>query len=227
MKLKAKKRDLEGKKVASLRNEKQLPAVVYGPKRESLSIVVDSSDFGQLFREVGVNKLFELEVDNSKPVMVLVKEVQKDYLKDQFIHISFYEVDPESKISTEVPVRLTGVSMAVKNNIGFLVNPLDTLALRCLPRDIPEEIEIGIDSLNEVGDSITLANIDLPENVEFLPSADMTVAVAYIAPPQKEIVEEEVVEVAEGEEAEEEGESTAEEEDGEEAVGEETDQTKD
>ncbi|MBN1331533.1 50S ribosomal protein L25 [Candidatus Dojkabacteria bacterium] len=200
MKLNAKKRELKGKKVKTLREEGMVPAVIYGAKRDSEDLVLDLKEFHQVYIDAGENKLINLEIEKGKPALVLIKEVQKDFLRDQFLHVSFYEVDQNTKLTAQVPIELTGISMAVKNNIGFLVNPMDEVTLRCFPKDIPELIKISIDDLNEIGDSITLKDVELPENVEFLSTADLTTAIAYIAPPQKEIVEEEVVEEAEGEE---------------------------
>lgn len=202
MNLKAKKREIVGKKVKNLREEKLLPASVYGPKRESTSITIDPSVFHKVFEDAGTSKLIDMEIEGeSKKSRVLIKEVQEDHLKDEYMHVSFYEVDPKAKITTDIPVIVEGTSPAVKNSIGVLVTPIYELEVRCLPADIPEDITINVSELTEIGDAISVSDIDLPKGVEFVNEDVVNASLAYIAPPQKEIVEEEPEE-DEGEEVE-------------------------
>lgn len=204
MKIKAQKREIQGKKVKSLRKQDMLPASVYGPKREPMMLTVDPKEFAVVFDKAGTNQLITLEIgEGDQKSRVLVKEVQEDPVRREFLHVSFYEIDPTAKIVAEVPVVIEGVSPAVKNNIGFLVAPIDEIEVRCFPKDIPANFVIDISNLKLVGDNITLANIEVPADVEFVEEDLESTTLAYIAPPQKEIVEEEVeVEGEEGEEEE-------------------------
>ena len=205
MLIKANKRDLTGKKVKQLRREKKLPAVLYGPNRASTNITIDPLEFNRLFKDVGYSKLFDLDLDGDK-VKVLVKDLQKDILSDSTIHVDLYQVNMKKEITAEIPLHFTGESFAVKNNLGLLVTPLQSIDVTCLPGDLPAFLEVSIDQLNEIGDSFTAGDIKLPEGVELANDVTPDSPVVYISAPQKAI-EEEVVE--EEETAESEGEETA------------------
>jgi len=206
MEIKATKRDITGRKVKTIRSNGQIPASVYGPKREARSLSVDSKELRKVYEESGLNKFISLTVESeAKPVQVLIKEMQIDPLTDGYLHVSFFAIDPNKRIVADVPVVVKGASPAVKNNVGFLVTPIELITLRCLPKDLPESIVINIDSLEEIGDNISLEDVKLASDVEFASLTDMSTSIAYIAPPQKEIEEEEPVveEEVEGEEGEE------------------------
>lgn len=207
MTIKASLRELKGRKVKQYRREGKLPAAVFGPDLGSMDILVEPKEFSKVFEEYGYNKLFDLEVDGKKH-KVLVKDVQADPVKGSPIHISFYAVNMKKKLVVDVPIVIIGESKAVKNNIGFLVTPVESLTVQCLPTNIPNEITIDISILNAVNDSINVHSVTLPENVEWDSSVNDGTILATIAPPQKEIVEE-VVETEEDEEGEEGEESSA------------------
>ncbi len=208
MLLKATKREITGKKVSQLRRAKKLPAVLYGPNRESTNITIDPLEFKKLFKDVGYSKLFDLDLEGDK-VKVLVKDLQANTLTDEFTHIDLYQVNMKKEITAEIPLTFVGESFAVKNNIGLLVHPLQSVSVTCLPSDLPASLEVSIDGFNEIGDSITVADIKLPEGVEIANDVAPDSPVAYIAAPQKTIEEETPEEVAEeGEETE--GEETKE-----------------
>lgn|SRR5690606_18275018 len=206
MKLTAKTRTLTGKKVKLLRKEGLVPASVYGPKKKSTNIQVDKKEFISLFKKVGYNKLFDLVVDDGRPAKVLVKEIQKLPITDILTNVSFYQVDEDSKINVEVPVELVGEAPAVKMNIGFLITSIDTIEVHCYPKDLPSKFEVDISKLENIGDAITVEDIQLPEGVELSSSMEPTSAIVSIAAPQKE---EEPEPVAEGEEGSEGAESEA------------------
>lgn len=193
MKLKAEKREIHGKKVKNIRSKGMLPASVYGPNRESLSLSVDTKDFEKLFKKVSYNKFIDLEIEGeAKLSKVLVKEVQIDPLKDQTLSVSFYQVDESRKITVEVPIDLENEAPAIKLNLGFLVQSIDTISLQCLPKDVPDKLSVDISVLENTGDSISVNTLKLPEGVEFDSSVDTNAAIVYIAARQKEIVVETV-----------------------------------
>lgn len=225
MKIKAKKRKRVKRKAKGLLGEGFIPAVVYGPKRESLNIKVDVGVFEKVFKDIGYSKVADFEIEGEKKgTKVIVREVQLDPVTSEILHISFYEPDLSKQITTEVPIVTRGTSKIVEEKTGFLVTPLDSLEVRCLPENLPSEIVVDISSLNSIGDSIPLGELVLPQGVELVGEAYLSATIAYIAPPQKEIVEEEEPEVEVGEE-EVEGEEEAEGE--EEIEGEEVEKVED
>jgi large subunit ribosomal protein L25 len=207
MKIVAKKRNLLGKKSKQLAKNSEIASVVYGPKRKSANIKVNSLDFSKVFKDSGYSKIIDFELEGKKKKSrVIIREVQHDPVTDEVIHISFYELDLSKPITTEVPVKTKGKSRAVEESIGFLVTPFEYLEVRCLPEKLPEKLVVDISNLNEIGDNVPISELDLPERVELTSEVDEHATLAYIAPPQKEIVEEEPeeeVEEVEGEEGEE------------------------
>lgn len=198
MKLKANSRDIIGKKVSQLREKGVIPASVYGPSRESTNISVSPKEFKKAFKSVGYSSIFDLELDG-KVTKVLVKEVQANVLTDAYLHISFYEVDMNKTITAEVPVLLEGESPAVKNNIGLLINPFSSVMLSCLPGDLPANLTLTVDGLEEIGAILRLSDLTLPKGVDLAPGVMANTTVAYIAAPQKAV---EITETEEGEETE-------------------------
>jgi large subunit ribosomal protein L25 len=181
-----------GKKARLLLNEGMIPGVVYGPKRESVNIKVDEEQFRQVFQDAGYGKVIDLEVGGEKKVKkALIREVQYDPVKENILHVSFFELDLTKPITTEVPVVTKGSSRAVEENIGFLVTPFESLEVRCLPDKLPSELTVDISGLNEIGDSISVGDLKLSEGVELASDVSKSATLAYITPPQKEIVEEE------------------------------------
>jgi large subunit ribosomal protein L25 len=186
MKLQANKREITGKKVKNLRSEGLTPASVFGPTKKSENIQVDKKDFIKLFRTVGFNKFFDLEISGEKPVKVLVKEIQKHPVNDNLISVGFYQVDENRKITVDVPVTFVGESPAVKMNLGFLIHQMDDIAVHCFPKDLPTGFDIDVSTLENPGDAVTVGDVKLPENVELDSSMDETSAIVYIGTAQKE-----------------------------------------
>ena len=214
----------------NIQEEEKLLAVIYGPKRKSKNLVIDSKEFKNVFKMVGYSKVVDFEVEGEKKKgKVLIREVQFEPVTGDVIHVSFFELDLKKPVTADVPVETKGASKAVQDNIGFLVLPFETIEVRSLPSDLPDKLIIDISNLDEIGDNVSVDDLELPKNVELASDIASNATVAYIAPPQKEIVEEEKeeLEVEEGEEGEgvEEGEEGEVQEDGEAAEGEEGEET--
>lgn len=184
MLLKAQTREVVGKQVKTLRAQKLVPASVYGPNTATKTITVSDKDFRKLYKEVGYSQLFDLEIEGEKPVKALLKEIQVDRIKSALIHASIYAVDMSKAITTTIPLRFEGLSMAVKNNLGLLVTSLDNLSIACLPGDLPNEIIIDISKLDNVGDSIFVKDLALPKGVT-LSGVSKDAIIVTIASPQK------------------------------------------
>jgi large subunit ribosomal protein L25 len=123
--------------------------------------------------------LIKLRLDG-KEYQAMVREIQRDPIKDRFMHIDFMAVQMNQPVDAEVPLHLHGEPVGVKAG-GVLQQPLRTVHVRCLPSDIPQDLSLDITNL-EVGDSLTLAAVQLPKGVELL--SDLETVVASIVPPQ-------------------------------------------
>jgi len=200
--LKAKPREGKGNGPARvLRSQGRIPAVLYGPGREAAKLSVDTTDFEKLLKQGSVGRLlFNLAIEGDKPCPVMIKELQQKAVSEEFLHIDFYEVDMNRKISATVPVTVSGKSVGVEMG-GILQIIRRELEVTCLPNAIPEVIDIDITELN-VGESVHVQEIPLGEGLEF--PADVNFTVVTIGSPKaaEEEVEEEEIEGEEGEESE-------------------------
>ncbi|MBI2309564.1 50S ribosomal protein L25 [Candidatus Collierbacteria bacterium] len=198
------KRKIVGRKVKSLRKEGQVPANVFGKKIKSLAVSVKSIDFRKIFSKAGATGIIYLEVTGEKELRpVLVSTIQKHPLNGSLLHIDFRQVDLAEKVKAEVPIRIIGESLAVKDKNGVLVLVLSQVMVEALPADLPESLDISIQSLVEIGQSVHIKDIKVDKaKVKIEAGEDETVVI--IQEPRAEEVEvKPVVEVAaiEGEEA--------------------------
>jgi large subunit ribosomal protein L25 len=178
--LKATKRDVIGKQVNALRRSGKLPAVIYGRHTEPLNITLDSHDAGRALSKVGSSSLISINVDGTE-YPALVRERQRDYIKDRLIHVDFLAVSLTEKLRAEVRIELAGTSQAVKDSDAVLVTGLHTLSVECLPADLPEHIVVDISPLVKVGDSIHVRDITLGDKVEILDDPDEMIVNATYA----------------------------------------------
>ena len=198
-KLKVQVRQGAGKGVArKLRHAGQVPGVVYGQGSDPLLIAVDSRElFHLLHTDAGANVLVDLKVDK-ETVLAMPREVQRDHLRGEFIHVDFLRIARDETITVEVPIHLVGESPGVKKEGGVTEHHLWTLQIECLPSDVPNQIEADISGLG-LNDSLRVADLKLPSRLTVLSPPDETVV--SVVPPQVLRVAEEV-EVPEGEVAE-------------------------
>ena len=146
--LSATNRTVLGKKVKHLRREGVLPANVYGRGVESTAIQLDGRDFRRAVRQAGIRSMFELAIDGEQESRhVLVRALDREGGTGDPIHVDFYQVDLNRPIQTTTAIRLTGVAPAVMDLGGTLLQNLETIAIRCLPLDIPDAIELDVSSL--------------------------------------------------------------------------------
>jgi large subunit ribosomal protein L25 len=210
-------------KAKSVRNNKKIPAVVYGNEFKNSSIAVDFKIFNKVFEEAGESALINLKIDSDPAVKVLVHDIQIHPTTGEIIHIDFYKVNMKEKIKTAIPIVEVGEAPAVVDLEGALINNKDEVEVECLPGDLIPEIEVDISVLKTFDDVIKVSDLHVPAGIEILDDADEVVFL--IQPPRsdeelaelEEAVEENVEAVegvadkpAEGEEAAE-GETSSEE----------------
>lgn len=197
--LKAEERKVLGKKVKKLRREGFLPGNVYGKGLPSYALQVKLSDFETIHKEAGETGLVDLSYDGkTKPV--LIKNLQMNHATRTLLHVDFYQVNLKEKVKATVPVVLTGEAKAVTDKIGLLLQTLSDVEVEALPDKLPENVEISVEHLAEIGEQITVADLKAPEDVAILTDPSQTVA--KVAEP---VVEEpEPEEAPEGEEGAEE-----------------------
>jgi large subunit ribosomal protein L25 len=190
MQLKAATRDLLGKSSRRLHGQGKLAAVVYGHNTKPTPLVLDRLEFQKVFLKSGRTHLVDLVVDAGHTEKVLVREIQTHPRRLGPIHVDFYQVNLEEKITVEVPVHLVGESAAVKRGDADILQPLHSLRVECLPSDIPEAFEVDLTPLEEIESEIRISDITMPKGVTVL--IDPEELVVKIIKKREMKVEEEV-----------------------------------
>lgn len=208
-KLTATVRKETGKGVARrLREKGMLPAVVYGHKTASIPLTVDLRQLKHLITGgKSEHKLFDLSIEgNGGPTekTVMIKELQIDPAKRQYLHVDFFEVAMDEEVTIPILIKLTGEAAGVKIG-GVLQQVRRELEIKCLPSQIPDSLEIDVTPLN-IGDSIHLKDVPLPPGVKILEDVDLTIATVLAPTIEKEVAEEVPEEAEEEKAAAEEGE---------------------
>ncbi|HHT49140.1 MAG TPA: 50S ribosomal protein L25 [Firmicutes bacterium] len=164
--------------VHRLRQAGQIPAVIYGEGQAN--VCLDAREAQKFFNTNGYSQLITLQLDNEGKVEkrpVLVKEVQFDPVKGNPLHLDFLQVSMQQKVVMKVPVVLVGEEKRV-NDGSVIDTALYEVEVSCLPADIPAKIEVDISGLT-MGNSITVADLQAPEGIEFVTPATEAVVVAY------------------------------------------------
>ncbi|TSC72892.1 MAG: large subunit ribosomal protein L25 [Parcubacteria group bacterium Gr01-1014_38] len=171
-------------RVNRLRREGFVPAILYGHGQSPFPLAVDARALSGVLRTVSSSTLLTLAVRGSDARRVLIQEVQHDPLTGHPLHVDFHQVDLKEKIRANVPVRAVGVSPAVKDLGGVLVQSIAEIEVEALPQDLPKEITMDLSKLATFVDRITVADLPIPPEVEV--DARREDVVAVVSPPRTE-----------------------------------------
>ncbi|MDH5305871.1 MAG: 50S ribosomal protein L25 [Myxococcales bacterium] len=180
-------RSAVGKGVArKLRAAGRVPGVCYGAGDAPQAISLDPRALDRLVTSsaAGVNTLIDLKGGGALAgQVVLVKEIQRDPVSGAMLHADLYTVDANRVVTVSVPIHLKGTAKGLKQG-GIVDHALRELELECLPRSIPEEIPVDVTDL-DIGDSLHVRDLVLPEGVTLLSDADVSV-VSIVSPAAEE-----------------------------------------
>jgi large subunit ribosomal protein L25 len=187
LKLTATKRDETGKGAARrARAAGRVPAILYGRGMDPVSLEVDRREFVTALKtDAGMNVLLDIEVDGTN-TLALTRELQRDPVRGTLLHADFVKVDRTQAIEVEVPVHLVGEAQGTKEG-GALENPLFSVHVRTLPGNVPEAVEGDVSAMN-IGDTLRVADLRVPTDVEILNDPDSVVA-SIAAPISEEELE--------------------------------------
>lgn len=183
--LKAERRDVIGKQVRAMRREGKLPAVIYGRHTEPMIVTLDAHSASLVLGKLTSSSLVTIDLDG-KEYPALVREKQRDYIKNRLLHVDFLAVSLTETLRATVSINFVGVSTAVKDYNAVLVTNLQSLDVECLPADLPERIDVDISVLNRPGESIRVRDVKVSDKVQILNDPDTTVAVATFAKVEEE-----------------------------------------
>lgn len=215
LELRATERAERGKGPARrMRAQGLVPAVLYGEKLGSVAVSVDRRELVSAMNRGGMNAIVKLVLDGDKSQTAMIKEIQRDPLRDKLIHVDFLKIAMDEKITAHVALTITGESAGVDEG-GVLQQVTREIEVEALPMDLPEHIDLDVTELN-IGDSLRVQDLAAPAGVTILASPeDMVLSII----PPTQLKEEELVPAEELEEGEEvEGAEAAEEEAGEPAA---------
>ncbi|MDX9863586.1 MAG: 50S ribosomal protein L25 [Anaerolineaceae bacterium] len=192
--IQASKRDVTGKKVGALRRQGKLPGVMYGHHMDPTPVIMDLREVSKALFKLSASSIVTVVMDGEE-FPTLVREEQRDYIKNILTHVDFQVVSMKEKIRTLVTVELIGASPAVKNFNGVVIQNLNQIEVEALPNDLPDRLELNIETLEEIGSSLLVSDLEVSEDVTILTSLDETVVV--IAGFTQELEEEEEEEIDE------------------------------
>lgn len=199
------KREGTGKGInRRLRAGGEIPAVVYGPESDPIPVKIDYKTLYRIMHGQSLSTLINLEIEGDKdnPRKVIIRELQKDPVSGDLVHIDFHHIPLDKPLELTIAVKTTGIPVGVKTFGGIVQQVKREIDISCLPSNIPDDVVLDISELN-VGDALHVSDIHL-ENVEILTSQARTL-VTVVAPTvikEVAVAEGEEGEAAEGEEAE-------------------------
>jgi large subunit ribosomal protein L25 len=170
------KRDILGKRVRFLRRQGITPAHLFGHGIESMALQGDTAKIEKLLAQAGKAKLINLKLDKEKkPRLVLLREFQRAPIKDELLHVDFYQVKSKERITVEVPIVLLGEAPVLDSKDNTLMQGLNTLTVECLPAKIPTNIELDISTLTEPEQMIRVKDIKLGRGIIILNDPELVV----------------------------------------------------
>lgn len=183
-------REKSGKETSKkLRRQGMIPAVIYGKKEKNILVSLSNKELEKVIRIKGV-PIFKLKIENNSTSLVkmaIIKEYQRDPLKDNLLHVDFLSIDLKEKLKIEIPIRLSGDAPGVKEG-GILQLTQRELTIECLPTEIPKEITVDISNL-KVGDVIHVKDIIFPEGVTCLTPKDISLVTVQLPKEETETTE--------------------------------------
>lgn len=181
-----------------IRDQGLIPAVLYGPKTQPASLKVAEKEFHKVYQEAGESSLINLELEDKKSP-VLIREVQREPLRDRVIHVDFYQPPLDKEIEIMVPLVFEEEAPAIKDLGGTLIRNLQEVEVKALPENLPHEIKVDISSLVTFEDKIVIKDLVGGSGVEVLREPeDLVAQVVPVEDVERELeqpVEEKVEEV--------------------------------
>lgn len=162
-----------------------IPAVVYGPKQESISLSVDKKEFDKLFKEAGESTIISLE-GAGETIEVLIHDVAFNPVKGGVQHVDFYAIERGKELTTDIALEFIGEAPAEKQG-GVLTKALHEVEVTCRPSKLPKEIVVDVSVLVDFESSIRVKDLIVDEEVKINNDPEETVAV--VVPVQEEVEE--------------------------------------
>jgi large subunit ribosomal protein L25 len=215
MQLNSEIRDQTGKGAARrLRSAGKLPAILYGAKTDPIMLAMDSSELKKTLKgRAAENIIFDLTINGGKKSQskkVMIKELQRDPVKRDYLHVDLFEISMAKELEVDIPLDLLNTPIGVEQG-GILQHIRREVKAACLPQDLVDKIEVDVSGL-DIGQSLHVRDISFPPGLKSLEDEDLAVVTVVAPTVTPEVEEEEVEEVEEAEVEETEGEDVSSEE---------------
>ena len=161
-----------------IRRSGRIPAVLYGRSGKSISIDLDALEFSNGVKGISESTIVKVDVDG-KSYDAFVKDTQRNILDGNILHVDFYEVESGVALRARVSIQLKGNAIGVREG-GILEFPLHEIEVECLPKDLPERIEVDISGLG-VNQSVHVRDIPLSGAIRVISALDQVVALVKYA----------------------------------------------
>ncbi len=191
--LDVKKREKIGKSSEFLKKTGEMPAVVYGPKQEAISIVIPTRVFQKVWKEGGESSVIILK-GLGEDKETLIQEVDFDPVTDTPRHADFYAIEKGKKVTVGVPIEFVGVSGAVKELGAVLVKVLHELEIEVMPKDLPHVLEVDLSPLATLGSQLLVKDLTFAAGITVLNKEDEVVVIA--SEVKEEVVDETPVDLS-------------------------------
>jgi len=166
-------RTVSGKQIKGLRREGFVPGVVYGSDTEATNVQALYNEMEKVVNRAGKHHIVEVNIDG-KNKTVLIKTIDIDPVKHRVRHVAFHAVNRNEKVTTSIPVVLTGEGESPAERAGLVVlQAIDNLEVQALPADLPDSLQVSVEGLTEPGDRLTVGDIALPKGVEYTHAEDV------------------------------------------------------
>ncbi len=198
MQIEAKKRETLGKKTKYIRREGGIPSVVFGVGMDPVHITLNYNEFDKIYKQAGETQLIDLLLDKEK-LRVLVKDVQYHPVSGKISHASFYKPDLTVRTEAQVPVEIIGeeTNELIKSGVALALQLLQEVTVEALPEDIPHSFTIDVSNMNELGQGVTIGQLEYDREKVSIPTLDPEEMVVRI---DEIVIKEEPEEVAVSEE---------------------------
>lgn len=173
--LKAEARTIKGKKVSQLREKGMVPGSVYGPNIEPQKIALDYRELESTLRQAGGTNVIDIEV-NGETVPVLAREVQREVIKGDILHVDFLAPDMNRTIRADVRIEIVGQSPLEAARKGILLTGPNSISLEMLPTTLLNKITVDVTTLEEIGDTIFVKDLPISEGITVINDPDEMIA---------------------------------------------------
>ncbi len=204
--LAAQPRSLFGKQSKRLRREGWAPGIIYGRNFDPVPLQFEERALKRLLAEVGGSQLVAINIgEKDQTEMALVRDVQRDPIRQNVLHVDFYRVDMSERLTTEIPLELLGEPAIVEKNEGILLLGVASIEVECLPGDLVNALEVDLTELEEINDAMYVHDLAIPSGIDLLSDPDEMIA--RVVPLEEEAIleleeEEEELLIAEAPEVE-------------------------